>query len=108
MKQSGKLIGKNANRRSFLKGGMVAAGAAVVGGGILAKGLPTFGKDSSDGPVTKGDIAISKVPGNAFEQIGSRPVSWTQYAGARRYREESRAGPEYPLNTGDSLVEPRF
>jgi len=44
------------NRRSFLKNTMVA-GAATVGAGLLAKGVPAFAREKS-GSITKGDAAI--------------------------------------------------
>ena len=77
MKQSGESVGKNTNRRSFLKGGMVAAGTAVMGGGILAKGLPAFGDDRGDGQITQGDVAILRFLA-AAELIEAD--LWTQYA----------------------------
>jgi hypothetical protein len=99
MKQSGKLARKKATRRSFLKGGMVAAGTAVVGGDILAKGLPGFGKDSSDGPLTKGDIAILRFL-NALEQIEAD--LWLQYSelGGTQDNEVSGVGGGNTLYTG--------
>jgi hypothetical protein len=99
MKRSGKSIGKNANRRSFLKGGMVAAGAAAVGGSIFAKGLPPFGEDARDGNVTKGDIAILQFL-NALEQIEAD--LWLQYSelGGTQNNEVSRVGGGNSLYTG--------
>jgi len=99
MKRSGKSIGKNANRRSFLKGGMVAAGAAAVGGSIFAKGLPPFGEDARDGNVTKGDIAILQFL-NALEQIEAD--LWLQYSelGGTQDNEVSGVGGGNSLYTG--------
>src|ERR1700719_1610493 len=99
MKRSGKSIGKNANRRSFLKGGMVAAGAAAVGGSIFAKGLPRFGEDARDGNITKGDIAILQFL-NALEQIEAD--LWLQYSelGGTQDNEVSGVGGGNPLYTG--------
>ena len=67
--------------------------------GILAKGLPTFGKDSSDGPVTKGDIAILKFL-NALEQIEAD--LWLQYSelGGTQDNEVSGVGGGNTLYTG--------
>src|ERR1700722_193313 len=45
------------NRRSFLKGGVVA-GAATVGAGILASRLPAFAQQKSSQSLSAGDTAI--------------------------------------------------
>jgi hypothetical protein len=53
-----------ANRRSFMKKGLAAAGSATLGAGLLTGGLPLFGQDASDSDrdrdrePTRGDIAI--------------------------------------------------
>ena len=53
-----------ANRRSFIKKGFAAAGAATMGAGLLAGRLPVFGQDRDEGreegsgDLTKGDAAI--------------------------------------------------
>jgi hypothetical protein len=50
-----------ADRRSFIKKGLAAAGTASAGAGLLARGLPLFGQDrdeDGDGRLTKGDVAI--------------------------------------------------
>src|SRR5579864_8282848 len=60
MKRSETFIKKAANRRSFLKGGMVAAGAATVGAGLFKGGLSAFGRDRDD-ELTQGDVAILKL-----------------------------------------------
>jgi nitrous oxide reductase len=48
------------NRRSFLKNGALAAGAATMGTGFLTRGLSTFAQATgeSKGPLTAGDAAI--------------------------------------------------
>ncbi len=71
------LIKKSANRRTFLKNGMIAAGAATVGAGLLTGGLPAFGRDDDSAPITKGDIAILRFL-NALEQIEAD--LWLQYS----------------------------
>ncbi len=49
---------KPANRRSFLKRGLVA-GTAGVGAGLLANAVPAFGQDeAARKPITRGDAAI--------------------------------------------------
>jgi hypothetical protein len=51
--------GEHTNRRSFLRKGVVAAGAATVGAGLLPRGVPLFGQeDEKSGKLTKGDAAI--------------------------------------------------
>ena len=57
MDQSGNVFRKHSNRRSFLKNGVAAAGAATVGAGLLPGGLSAFGQGKSEG-LTKGDAAI--------------------------------------------------
>jgi hypothetical protein len=48
---------KAVNRRSFMKGSMVA-GAATMGAGILASRLPAFAATENSSSLTTGDIAI--------------------------------------------------
>ena len=53
--------GQHTNRRSFLKKGVVAAGAATVGAGLLASRAPLFGQEGQEeksGSLTSGDAAI--------------------------------------------------
>ena len=57
MKQSGSVLKKPSNRRSFIRNGMLAAGAATVGAGLLGKGFPAFGEEKS-GHLPPGDAAI--------------------------------------------------
>jgi len=64
------------NRRSFLKGG-VLAGAAAVGAGVLAGRLPAFAQKSSSKSLSAGDTAILQFLA-AAELIESD--LWTQYA----------------------------
>jgi len=49
---------KHAGRRSFLKGGLVAAGAATLGSGLLASGISALGEDREKGGLSEGDAAI--------------------------------------------------
>jgi len=50
------------NRRSFMKGGLAAAGAATVGAGLLASSSPALGKErppeESGGRLSRGDAAL--------------------------------------------------
>ena len=68
-----------ANRRSFMKKGLVAAGGATLGAGILTGGLRLFGQDARDrdNEPTKGDIAILRFLA-AAEEIEAD--LWQQYA----------------------------
>jgi len=50
-------IKARANRRSFLKNGIAAAGAVTVGAGMLSGGLSALGAVSSSG-ITEGDAAV--------------------------------------------------
>jgi hypothetical protein len=79
MQKSESVLSRPVNRRSLLKSGMLAGGAAVVGGGtgLFSGGKVAFGQDSSDGGLTKGDVAILRFAA-AAELIESD--LWTQYA----------------------------
>src|SRR5216684_7502140 len=64
------------NRRSFLKNGMVAAGAMTAGVGLMS-GSASFADEGGDrSPVTKGDIAILTFL-SALEQVEAD--LWIQY-----------------------------
>src|SRR5437899_1200851 len=60
MKEIGSVFTRKANRRSFLKNGMFAAGAATLGAGLLGNELPAFAEaeDEKSGRLTPGDAAI--------------------------------------------------
>ncbi len=64
------------NRRSLLKGGLLAGGAATLGAGMLGKSAAALGQESSQG-LNKGDIAILRFLA-AAELIESD--LWVQYA----------------------------
>ena len=69
---------KLGNRRTFLKTGITAAGAATLGAGLLGSDLPALGQDQDRrGGITNGDIAILKFL-NALEQIEAD--LWIQYS----------------------------
>jgi hypothetical protein len=57
MKQIESTTQKRANRRSFLKNGIAAAGAVTVGAGLLSNGLSALGADQNAG-ITEGDAAV--------------------------------------------------
>ena len=91
------LIKKSANRRTFLKTGITAAGAATMGAGLLGGGLSALGQDQEeDGDITKGDIAILKFL-NALEQIEAD--LWIQYSELGGTQDNEVAG----VNGGNSL-----
>jgi len=72
------VVKRPVNRRSLLKSGMLAGGAAVVGAstGLFSGGKSAFGQDGGRG-LTKGDVAILRFLA-AAELIESD--LWTQYA----------------------------
>jgi hypothetical protein len=77
MKQKSHLFSKSTDRRSFLKNGTVAAGAATVGAGLLTGNAFASDRDDEDrAPITKGDIAILKFL-QALEQV--EDDLWRQY-----------------------------
>jgi hypothetical protein len=78
-KESERGMQEGVNRRSFLKRGAMAAGAATAGAMLLSKALPAFAQDSGeDGKaLTQGDIAILRFLA-AAELIESD--LWIQYA----------------------------
>jgi hypothetical protein len=91
---------KRGNRRAFLKTGIAAAGAATIGAGLSASGLPAFGQNPDhDGDLTKGDIAILKFL-NALEQIEAD--LWIQYSelGGTQDNEVAGVNGGNPLYTG--------
>src|ERR1700732_2225702 len=75
------LFNRRSNRRKFLKNGMIAAGAATVGAGMLTGGLSAFGSDREEeadrAPLPKGDFAILTFL-SALEQV--EEDLWTQYS----------------------------
>src|SRR3984885_6698340 len=77
MKQLTEVMGRAANRRSFLKNSMVAGAVATVGAGILGRGVPALAQETSSSTITKGDIAILRFLA-AAELIEAD--LWTQYA----------------------------
>jgi hypothetical protein len=78
MKEKSTLLSRSTNRRSFLKNGTVAAGAATVGAGLLSNGLPAFAReDETSGRLTRGDAAILRFL-QALETIEAD--LWRQYS----------------------------
>ena len=76
MDRSESMIKRPVNRRSFMKSGMLAGGAATLGAGLLSGGKAAFGQDGN-GDLTRGDIAILRFLA-AAELIEAD--LWTQYA----------------------------
>lgn len=60
MKDTLTALKRSADRRSFMKKGLVVAGTATVAGGLLPQGLSLFGQGKSQDkhPISKGDAAI--------------------------------------------------
>src|SRR6202521_6340286 len=61
MTQDQNVFSLRKNRRSFLRNGIVAAGAATVGTGLLVGEVPVFaqeGPEEGSGTLTRGDAAI--------------------------------------------------
>ncbi len=77
MKEKRRVFRDGQNRRAFLKNGILAAGAATVGAGLLTNGLAAFGEDERSGRLTPGDAAILRFL-QALETIESD--LWRQYA----------------------------
>jgi hypothetical protein len=79
MKEIKNRTNHSVNRRSFLKKGAMAAGAATMGAGILTRGLSTFAQTTggTSSPLSAGDIAILRFLA-AAELIESD--LWIQYA----------------------------
>jgi hypothetical protein len=65
------------DRRSFMKSGLLAGGAATIGAGLLADATPARAQFQSSGPLLPGDAAILRFLA-AAELIESD--LWTQYA----------------------------
>ena len=76
MKDTRRAKNSSVNRRSFLKKGVLAAGAATVSAGLLGRSLPTFGEEKS-GNLPPGDAGILRFLA-AAEIIESD--LWQQYA----------------------------
>src|ERR1700686_1572259 len=76
MKKDETVFSGRKNRRSFLKNGMVAAGAMTAGVGLISA-PGAFAEEEDRAPITKGDIAILTFL-SALEQVEAD--LWIQYA----------------------------
>jgi hypothetical protein len=93
------VLNRRSNRRKFLKNGMIAAGAAAAGAGLLSGPYSAFGQelDAEAGPhITKGDIAILTFL-SALEQV--EEDLWTQYSELGGVQDNEVSG----VNGGNSL-----
>ncbi len=90
--------GLSSNRRSFLKKGVAAAGAATMGVGLLNSPTRTFAQEDagSSGRLNRGDAAILRFL-QALETIETD--LWRQYA------ELGGAGANTPGTTGNSPID---
>jgi hypothetical protein len=77
MKQSENIIKNHSNRRSFLTKGVMAAGVAAAGAGLLNGKAFAFDQNDGGPGITKGDIAILTFL-SALEQVEAD--LWIQYA----------------------------
>ena len=93
--------GLSSNRRSFLKKGVAAAGAATMGVGLLSSPSRAFaeGNEGSNGRLNRGDAAILRFL-QALETIEAD--LWRQYA------ELGGAGANTPGTTGNSPIDLSF
>jgi len=100
MNDATSVFNRKSNRRKFLKNGMIAAGAATVGAGLLPGKLSAFARDNDEqdnrAPITKGDIAILTFL-SALEQI--EEDLWLQYSELGGTQDNEVSG----LNGGNSL-----
>jgi hypothetical protein len=95
MEKSESIMKRPVNRRSFMKSGVLAGGAATLGAGLLSSSKSAYGQSS--GRLTKGDAAILRFLA-AAELIESD--LWTQYAelGGIGNNPPIEIDPNQPLN----------
>jgi hypothetical protein len=96
--QSEGLLQRRSDRRSFLRDGAVAAGAATMGAALLTSTVTAFAQNQSLGgpPITKGDIAILRFL-SALEQV--EQDLWQQYSELGGTQDNEVSG----VNGGNSL-----
>src|SRR5260370_22868588 len=88
MKKEANAFAGSTNRRTFLKRGTVAAGAATVGAGLLADGLSAFGQTGNNtGPgITRGDIAILTFLSALEQGEADLWIQYSEFGGASKQR----------------------
>ncbi len=72
MKDLTKVKNRPVNRRTLLKGGLLASGAATLGVGLFGKGATAYGEESSSS-LNKGDIAILRLLAAAERSLRASP-----------------------------------
>ncbi|MBV8438368.1 MAG: ferritin-like domain-containing protein [Silvibacterium sp.] len=77
MEKSESIIKRPVNRRSFMRSGVLAGGAAALGAGLLSKGTSALAAEEGSGRLEPGDAAILRFLA-AVEQIEND--LWQQYA----------------------------
>src|ERR1700746_985966 len=91
MKKSGSVLKNLNSRRLFLQNGMIAAGAATMGSGLLHGSLAAFERDDeAHKPVKKGDIAILRFL-QALETVEAD--LWLQYSELGGTQDNEVSGP---------------
>ena len=93
MAQSERVLKNLTNRRSFLKKGVLAAGAATVGAGLLGSGRSAY---AQQGGLTQGDIAILRLL--AAAEIIEADL-WVQYSELGGVQDQEVSG----VDGGNSL-----
>jgi hypothetical protein len=104
MEQSMKNIKQPVDRRSFMKSGLLAGGAATIGAGLLSNGVLARAQDGdANGRLNAGDAAILRFLA-AAELIEAD--LWTQYAelGGQGDNPPVELDPNEPLNAYQSAL----
>jgi hypothetical protein len=82
MEKPGSLTKRPVNRRSFMKGGLLASGAATLGAGLFNGGASAYAQDQdSRGSLSKGDIAILRFLATAELLESDLWVQYTELGG---------------------------
>jgi hypothetical protein len=109
MKNTQTILERPVNRRSFIKNGAIAAGAATVGAGLLSHGLTAFAQQpSTSGSITKGDAAILRFLAAAEIIESDLWLQYTELGGVQDNEVSTLASqliPGYPATaTGGNAV----
>jgi hypothetical protein len=109
MKNTQTILERPVNRRSFIKNGAIAAGAATVGAGLLSHGLTAFAQQpSTSGNITKGDAAILRFLAAAEIIESDLWLQYTELGGVQDNEVSTLASqliPGYPATaTGGNAV----